>query len=1225
MGQRRDDSYELAHAGKALYDLEAHRVGCLTERGTFLSRRPFQYQREHPYGFTPALKGRIKPTPVTVPAFGAHATPYFWLHRKNVDEVVNAYNVDYLPEREDAVDAALGFPPEWVLHGDNQQALIERFFEDVDPADSLVFFYAKHSPFDSARNGGPLLVGAARVTDVQLPGRWLTDGASAFPNHMWETAVLHSLRSDGTGGMLLPVADLARLDEEGEDVTQALAWAPAIGREFAYVTEHVSHDTAIAALERLFHAAQRCRKLGLDIPEHSLQWVDDRIGELWTMRGPMPGLGAVLGGALKFPHSQVLARAVARHTPDGTDPWEVLADAIANPVGCPGELNAAIPDTHRKMWRTSLTPEHLRVLRLLARFHITPDQAAALFKGSTEIEVEHGELLDDPYNAYVCTVGGPDPVPFDVVDRGCFPQSSVRARFPLQEPTAMTDGADARRVQALLVAVLEEAAQNGDTLVPMDRAMEMVEARRLAEPCPISEPILRAHRLHPDQLRYSLESPYWPPLTGAKLADGTPTFKLTRLETTAQVIRKVVDAQIARPRITAPSGLRSSLDQVLGSYQAENDDDSQAEDRARLEKAAALEELYSSPLSVLNGRAGTGKTTLIKALTTRDEVRGKGVLLLAPTGKARVQLQTKVGLEAQTIAQFLTKCRRYDGRTNAYIIDGTLQKAPRYGTVVVDESSMLTEEQLGALLDALVFPDRLILVGDPRQLPPIGSGRPFVDLISYLTAGSEVPRFPRVAQGYAELTELRRQKGGHVRDDLMLASWFSGDEVPQGFEEVWERLRNGSSMERLGAVPWQGVRPTETLDELLRDEIGITDDDPSGAFEVSYGGQRNGKWVNFPWGRGGAASRCEDWQILSPTRGRGWGTVEINRHLKRTYRSKALADALKPRRDRTTPPPLGTEQIVLGDKVLNNSNGKSDAYPRGTGLDYVANGEIGVVVGRLGKRGSNPRWTDVEFSSQTGATYRYSGESEDDPTLELAWAMTIHKSQGSEFRKVFVMLPGSARRLSREMLYTALTRQQERVVLLHERSIDELLDLTVSTGSDTARRLTDLFTPPAPRQVQFADGSPAGVMDANRVHITANGTVVRSKNEVIIAGIVDELAPGLWQYERRLTLNGATYKPDFTIVTPDGRTIYWEHLGMLDNAGYKAMWDRKERWYRYGGVIPYEEGGGPQGTLLRTNDLNGVNVQAWTELARAAIGPISAGPVISSKKKIKKSRPGEPT
>lgn len=1215
---RRHDDYEVANAGRPLNEVDVSRIGCMTERGSFLSPHSYELTQEHPYRFNPTLRGLLRPTPVTVPAYGVHATPYFWLHRANVEDVRQEFDVDYRDELEEFVDRELNYKPAWVLHGDNQRTLIERFFADVDVGSALVFFYAKHSPFDGSRTGGPLLVGAARITDVELPGRWETSGPVPFPNHMWETSVRHSLRPDGTDGILLPVAELARMEARGEEVADALAWAPEHGgREFAYVTERVSDDTAIATLERLFHAAQRCQALGLDVPDHSLQWLSDRIGEMWSMRGPAPGLGAVLG-AVGFPYGAVLARAIARHAPDDTDPWDILTGAIARPDRYPDEISRGITATPRKVWAT-FSDIQRRVLRLLSRFQLTTEQARALF-ASDGIDLTPEELIEDPYLAYICMVGTASPVAFDVVDRGCFPQAGIRARFPMEEPSAMTDGADARRVQALVVWVLEEAALAGDTLMPLREVIRTIEERRLAEGCPLTEQTFVAHGLHPTRVSYDPESPDWPPLLGTELADGTPAFKLARLETTARVIRRAFDTQLSRPRAVPPDDLADNLAQALPSMV----DDDPAELRARQEKKVALAELFAAPLSVLNGRAGTGKTTLVKALVSRAEVKGKGVLLLAPTGKARVQLQTKVGqgYEAQTLAQFLSKYQRYDGATGTYLTRGGQPRAPRVGTVVVDECSMLTEEQLAALLDVLIPPDRLILIGDPRQLPPIGAGRPFVDLITRLTARVKPPRFPRVAGGYAELTELRRQQG-EVRDDLMLATWFSGDEIPQGFDEVWQRLRTGRDMDSLAAIPWGATRHSEVIDKGLAQELDVAGPEAPGRFETSYGGRRDGPWMKFPTGEGGAAKMSEAWQILTPTRGHAWGTVEINRHLKRSYRRRALSAALKRRYERTVPQPIGAEQIVLGDKVLNNRNMRSGGWPRKTGLDYVANGEIGVVVGAIGKRGKPPQWTNVEFSSQIGVTYGYRGDDEDDPALELAWAITIHKSQGSEFDTVFVVLPGSARRLSREMLYTALTRQQKRVVLLHERPIDELLELTRSTGSETAHRLTDLFVRPDPKPVRFADGTEAGMLDANLVHVTADGTLVRSKNEVIVAGILDTVAPGLWTYEQPLSLNGQTRYPDFTIVSPDGRTIYWEHLGMLDNPHYEAAWRHKERWYSEGGILPYDQGGGPHGTLIHTDDRAGVNVAAWTELAGQVIGPVVPGPRTEPTKRTRKTPPGK--
>ena len=104
---------------------------------------------------------------------------------------------------------------------------------------------------------------------------------------------------------------------------------------------------------------------------------------------------------------------------------------------------------------------------------------------------------------------------------------------------------------------------------------------------------------------------------------------------------------------------------------------------------------------------------------------------------------------------------------------GDIDRSSTYKTVIVDEASMLTEEQLAALIDALSAVDRIILVGDPSQLPPIGAGRPFVDIVKLLTPAKFPVGQPRVGTGYAELTIGSRQKGAR-RQDLEFAELFSG-------------------------------------------------------------------------------------------------------------------------------------------------------------------------------------------------------------------------------------------------------------------------------------------------------------------------------------------------------------------------------------------------------------------------------------------------------------------
>ena len=145
--------------------------------------------------------------------------------------------------------------------------------------------------------------------------------------------------------------------------------------------------------------------------------------------------------------------------------------------------------------------------------------------------------------------------------------------------------------------------------------------------------------------------------------------------------------------------------------------------------------------SVLPARA---RPHCFEPLRGLPEVRQGGLLLLAPTGKARVRMQDAIGQEALTLAQFLVRTNATSQTRPYHRSDQDRCNAAR--TVIVDECSMLTEEALDALLDGIEGFERLILVGDPRQLPPIGVGRPFVDIIQYLRAECGLSAFLRSAR-----------------------------------------------------------------------------------------------------------------------------------------------------------------------------------------------------------------------------------------------------------------------------------------------------------------------------------------------------------------------------------------------------------------------------------------------------------------------------------------------
>ena len=196
--------------------------------------------------------------------------------------------------------------------------------------------------------------------------------------------------------------------------------------------------------------------------------------------------------------------------------------------------------------------------------------------------------------------------------------------------------------------------------------------------------------------------------------------------------------------------------------------------------------------------------------------------------------------------------------------------------------------------------------------------------------------------------------------------------------------------------------------------------------------------------------------------------------------------------------------------------------------------------------------------------------------------------------------------MSRELLYTALTRQRDRVVILHEGTIADLRELSQPWRSETARRLTDLFAAPKLIAVDPTSSGQPQRFDGRVMHVTASGVVIKSKKEVIVATILDDIAPGRWGYETPIKgADGRTLHPDFTIQRPDGTSVLWEHLGMMGNLDYARKWGLKRKWYEDNGFLPHPQQG-PAGSPMCTDGTGGVDVPAWRKLALEAIGPVAA-------------------
>lgn len=352
----------------------------------------------------------------------------------------------------------------------------------------------------------------------------------------------------------------------------------------------------------------------------------------------------------------------------------------------------------------------------------------------------------------------------------------------------------------------------------------------------------------------------------------------------------------------------------------------------------AIDLLVREPFGIITGAPGTGKTTCLRAGLDRiaDERPDDEVELAASTGKASKRLSDATGREARTVHRLLDYNPRYGFQRNAdNPIDADL--------VVVDEASMLDVELSGALFDALdPKRTRLVLVGDMHQLPSVGPGRVFGDLIE----SGLVP--------VARLTTLHR---------AAQRSWVC----------------------RSAPVILDGQKP----DLKRRDDFVFVDvGDAHTAARVAVG-----MVASVLPGRG-----IEGAMVLSP-QNTGHAGVE------------ALNAALQ---DRLNPPRMGESKfgsLRWSDRVIQTKND----YDRA-----IFNGEIGDVVSI--DRGK----VTVDFEGR-----RVDFDAEGAGRLRLAYALTVHRAQGSEYPWCVVICHSThTRMLTRQLLYTAITRAKEGVVLV---------------------------------------------------------------------------------------------------------------------------------------------------------------------------------------------------
>jgi len=376
----------------------------------------------------------------------------------------------------------------------------------------------------------------------------------------------------------------------------------------------------------------------------------------------------------------------------------------------------------------------------------------------------------------------------------------------------------------------------------------------------------------------------------------------------------------------------------------------------------AIRQAATAGILLITGGPGTGKTTILKGILSLLGQMQLKCVLAAPTGRAAKRLTEVTGEEASTIHRLLEA--GIDQNTGKMCFVRDESNPIKADAIIVDEMSMVDVLLLDSLLRAVPPGKRLIFVGDPDQLPPVGPGFPFSDMLR-----SDV--IPSI-----RLTEIFRQ----ARESLIVmnAHRVNRGEMPE--------LRNVKSD--------FFFLPCRSEEELRQTVTGLCT-------------------TRLPRNMGIPSDQI---QVLSPTRKGGVGTAVLN---------QTLQAALNPPSPVKNERQFGEFSFREGDRVMQIRNNydimwkKQDGSMVGTG---VFNGDVGIITA------IDPQMETVTVAfDDREADYDFAQLGE----LEPAYAMTVHKSQGSEYRAVILTAwNGSPYLLSRSVLYTAITRARELLIVV---------------------------------------------------------------------------------------------------------------------------------------------------------------------------------------------------
>ena len=1087
------------------------------------------------------------PCALSCNAFGSepircrHEPPTWFNGAKGIWAEVPPYTVNIWPyEQMYTEEVTASAEAGRAYNNDTRRRLARDYFAKLVPNETILVYYANYSnPFSDEESQRYVVVGIARLSQP-VGSEMFYDNCSdeikqKFANGLvWQ----RTLTSDyPEQGMRIPY----ELYYDNQEVLDNIIIEPDNPRAFKYATREISDDDLITLVERLIGAADFLSDYGDTSQNWVLrkQWLTEVLSDLWKNRGAYPGFPQVLNYLDRSELAKKYLDETRRN--DSVQAYETIkAELLADP----------------KMKRTialkGKDKERL-LLDIIPRFNLTKEQVAVLIDkdgANNGITASAKEIAENPYLLCEQYIGNnqDDVISFYQIDNGALPS-------PEYGVEKMTDVNSAERFRALCVDALRW--DNTHTFTPCERVLDLVNHRvskmrdwRQNTFADIYFEVDRDMLAKAITFRNEEKS-------GKQYLYLKEVYEDERLvESTLKSLAARGDIQLKQPITTEK--FRDML------FESNSPLASIPEYSEAIQKQAeTCAEVFRKGLCVISGAAGTGKTSLVSRIIEKvkqTEGVGVSIKLLAPTGKAAERIREKTGQTAITIHSLIASGGWLNDNMTFKRSGGKQDK--EVNTVIIDETSMVDLSLLATLFRAIHWNNvkRLILVGDPNQLPPIGRGKVFSDTIEWLR--QEYPEnVGELKHNIRQMENRINNRGTGIVDLAEILIQEKQNNIEKSTREtVLRKIQEGGVVDKdLTVRYWQ---TSADLDELLRLEL-IRD----------LGADSDGKQLPECWTNGCKVPDSQErnpalLQVLSPFRGDDYGTDRLNSVIQRLLNGGWAQK-------------FTLDSITLFDKVIQFVN-RPRSHPiyaynwdtRKNEWIEVFNGDMGFAYPhafdkkKLGYMNRLEHF-NVQFKGKANYSVGYgTGLGKNDrgwyikenpiDNLELAYAISVHKSQGSEFNTVYLVLPKrKSSTLSMELLYTAVTRAKGKLVLFIQEDISTLSCLTKIERSAVRRINSSVFKfEPLPEQLAFLPI----YYEEYKVISTLEDYFVRSKSEALIANALH--VSGLdFNYEKPLFApDGTMYLPDFT-VTFQGNDYYWEHWGLLERERYAAHTQAKKKWY----------------------------------------------------------------